>query len=81
MPLTCYNRCTCWCEAIIIYHTRFGNAERIAKSIEIGLREASGIGDVVCVNAREVVADIESLKEYDIICIGAPTEGFRHPNP
>ena len=68
-------------KAIIIYHTRFGNTERIAKSIEIGLREASGIGDVVCVNAREVVADIESLKEYDIICIGAPTEGFSAPKP
>ncbi len=67
-------------KAIIIYHTRFGNTERIAKSVEMGLKEASGIGDVACVNARGVIAS-DSLKEYDIICIGAPTEGFSAPKP
>lgn len=69
-------------KAIIIYHTRFGNTERIAKSLEIGLKEASGIQDVVCTNVRDVTAvDDDSLKEYDIICIGAPTEGFSAPKP
>ena len=70
-------------KAIIIYHTRFGNTERIAKSLEIGLKEASGIQDVVCTNVRDVVTavDDDSLKEYDIICIGAPTEGFSAPKP
>src|SRR5215218_8177391 len=67
-------------KAIVIYHTRFGNTERIAKSLEIGLKEAAGIQDVVCINARDVVA-LDSLKEYDIICIGAPTEGFSAPKP
>jgi flavorubredoxin len=68
-------------KAIIIYHTRYGNTERIAKSLEIGLKEASGIQDVVCTNVRDVVSAIDSLKEYDIICIGAPTEGFSAPKP
>ncbi len=68
-------------KAIIIYHTRFGNTERIAKSLEIGLKEAAGIQDVVCINARDVTAVDDLLKEYDIICIGAPTEGFSAPKP
>jgi flavorubredoxin len=68
-------------KAIIIYHTRYGNTERIAKSLETGLKEASGIQDVVCTNVIDVVSAIDSLKEYDIICIGAPTEGFSAPKP
>jgi len=67
-------------KAIIIYHTRYGNTERIAKSLEIGLKEASGIQDVVCTNVRDIVS-VDSLKEYDIICIGTPTEGFSAPKP
>jgi flavorubredoxin len=67
-------------KAIIIYHTRYGNTERIAKSLEIGLKEASGIQDVVCTNVRDIVS-VDSLKEYDMICIGAPTEGFSAPKP
>ncbi len=63
-------------KAIVIYHTRYGNTERIAKSLEIGFKEAAaGVEDVVvCVNAKEVLPD--SLEEYDLVCIGAPTEGF-----
>lgn len=68
-------------KAIVIYNTRFGNTERIAKSLEVGLKEAAGIQDVVCTNVRDVTAVDDSLKEYDIICIGAPTEGFSAPKP
>jgi flavodoxin len=72
-------------KAIVIYHTRYGNTERIAKTLEMGLKEASGIQDVVCTNVRDIVlpavGDDNPLKEYDIICIGAPTEGFSAPKP
>jgi flavodoxin len=76
-------------KAIVIYHTRFGNTERIAKSLETGLKEASGIEDVICANVRDIAVlsavddedNSNSLKEYDIICIGAPTEGFSAPKP
>lgn len=66
--------------AIVIYYTRFGNTERIAKSLERGLKEA-GIQDVVCINAREAIPVIDSLKQFDLICIGSPTEGFTAPKP
>jgi flavorubredoxin len=68
-------------KSIIIYHTRFGNTERIAKSIEMGLKKASGRQDVVCINVTDVMAVIDSVKEHDLICIGAPTEGFTAPKP
>lgn len=64
--------------AIVIYYTRFGNTERIAKSLERGLKE-SGIEDVVCINERDAIAVIDSLKQFDLICIGSPTEGFTAP--
>ncbi len=66
--------------AIVIYHTRFGNTERIAKSLEHGLKEA-GIQVVVCINARDAIAVIDSFKQFDLICIGSPTEGFTAPKP
>ena len=56
--------------ACVIFDTRYGNTEKIAKSFETGLKEA-GI-QTVCVNAKDVAVD--SLKEYDLICVGAPTE-------
>jgi len=58
--------------ACAIFDTRYGNTQKIAESFETGLREA-GV-QTVCVNARDVAVD--SLKEYDLICVGAPTEGF-----
>jgi flavodoxin len=61
-------------KAIVIYDTRFGNTEKVAKSLEIGLKEAAGIQAAICMNARDV--SVDSLIEYDLICIGAPTEGF-----
>jgi flavodoxin len=58
--------------ACVIFDTRYGNTEKIAKSFETGLKEA-GV-QTVCVNAKDVAVD--SLKQYDLICVGAPTEAF-----
>ena len=58
--------------AIVVFDTRFANTEKIAKSFEAGLKQA-GI-QTTCMNQREV--SFESLKGYDLICIGAPTEAF-----
>lgn len=63
--------------AFVIYDTRHGNTEKIAKSLETGLREA-GV-HTVCVNAKDVATD--SLKQYDLICVGAPTEAFTASKP
>jgi len=63
--------------ACVIFDTRYGNTEKIAKSFETGLTEA-GI-QTVCVNAKDVAVD--SLKQYDLICVGSPTEAFTASKP
>jgi len=56
--------------AIIIFDSRYGNTQKIANSIQAGVREA-GI-DVSCLATSDV--DINSLKSYDLICVGGPTQ-------
>ena len=58
--------------AYVIFDTRYSNTQRIAKSFESGLKEA-GI-ESVCLNAKDV--PVESMKQYDLICVGGPTEAF-----
>jgi flavodoxin len=56
-------------KACVIFDTRYGNTEKIARALEAGLGEA-GI-QTVCVNVKDV--DISSLNQYDLICVGGPT--------
>ena len=56
--------------AIVIFDSRYGNTEKIAKSLETGLKVAGF--ETLCVNQREV--SIDSLREFDLIAVGAPTE-------
>lgn len=62
-------------KAIVLYDSRFGSTEKIAKALEIGLKAAGRIETVVCTNTRDLPS-VDSLKEYDILCIGAPTENI-----
>ncbi len=59
-------------KVIVIYHTLFGNTEKIAKALASGMDE-QGI-DVDCVNVEDV--QIDTLPEYDFLSIGGPTHGF-----
>lgn len=64
-------------KAIVIFDTRYGNTEKIAESLETGLKQA-GV-QTVCVNTKDVAVD--SLQQYDLICVGAPTEAFTASKP
>jgi flavodoxin len=64
-------------KAIVIYHTQFGNTEKIAKEVASGMDE-QGI-DVDCIKVEEV--QISKLKEYDLLAIGGPTHGFGMSKP
>jgi flavodoxin len=57
-------------KAIIIFDTRYGNTEKIAKFIEKGLKESGS--ETICINVKDTNVDL--LKQYDLICLGAPTE-------
>jgi flavodoxin len=63
--------------ACVIFVSRFGNTEKVARSLETGLKE-SGI-ETDCVKALDVAVD--TLKQYDLICVGAPTEAFSASRP
>jgi flavorubredoxin len=62
---------------VVIYDSKYGNTEKIAESLTDGLKMA-GI-DAICVNTNDVQA--ESLKDYDFIAVGAPTQMFTASRP
>lgn len=57
-------------KAYVIFDSRYGNTEKIAKSLETGLKEA-GV-ETACTNVDEAV--VSTLNEYDLICVGGPTQ-------
>jgi flavorubredoxin len=63
--------------AIIVYHTEFGNTEKIAKAIAEGIR-TQGV-DVDCLKTNE--ADAGKLSEYDLLALGGPTHAFGISKP
>jgi len=65
-------------KAIVLYGSRFGSTEKIAKSLEIGLKSAGQLETVVCTSTN-ALSSTDSIKEYDILCIGAPTENMSAP--
>jgi flavorubredoxin len=60
-----------------MFDTRYGNTEKIAKSLERGLNQ-TGI-ETICVNTRDVTVDL--LKQYDMIGVGAPTQFMTASRP
>jgi flavodoxin len=58
--------------ACVVFGSRYGNTEKIARSLEAGLR---GAGIRTALVDTKTVA-FGSLAQYDLICVGAPTETF-----
>jgi flavorubredoxin len=56
-------------KAIVIYNTRFGNTEKIAKSLAQGMKEQGVTVD--CLKVEDV--DTNKLTEYDLVAVGGPT--------
>jgi flavodoxin len=64
-------------KAIVLYHTQFGNTEKIAKAIAAGIAD-QGI-EVDCLSVEDV--QIDTLKDYELLAIGGPTHGFGMSKP
>jgi len=64
-------------KAIVLFTSRYGNTEKIAKALESGLKDA-GV-ETSCFEAGE--AAVDSLNQYDLICVGAPTEQHTASKP
>lgn len=63
--------------ACVVFDSRFGNTEKVARAIETGMRE-SGV-ETECLNTSDVA--LETLTQFDLICVGGPTEGFSASKP
>ena len=63
--------------AIIVYHTEFGNTEKIAKAMAEGIR-TQGV-DVDCLKTNE--ANASKIGEYDLLALGGPTHAFGISKP
>ncbi|UCH37176.1 MAG: flavodoxin domain-containing protein [Candidatus Bathyarchaeota archaeon] len=64
-------------KALVIYHSQFGNTEKIAQTIALKMKE-QGI-DVDCIKVEET--QLDKLTEYDFLAIGGPTHGFGMSKP
>jgi len=58
--------------AVVVYDSRFGNTKKVAEALDLGLRESGT--RTVCLDEKDVA--VNHLQEYDLICVGAPTEKF-----
>jgi flavodoxin len=56
--------------AAVLFASRFGTTEIVAKAFERGLRDAGM--DTFCARTSEVAPG--SLQNYDLVCVGGPTE-------
>jgi flavodoxin len=56
-------------KGIVIYDSNFGNTEKIARALALGLGEKGA--EIDCLKVDQV--DIERLAEYDFIAVGGPT--------
>jgi len=63
--------------AIVIYDTKFGNTEKVARVLARGM-EKQGV-KVDCVKVDEV--DVNKLVTYDFLAIGGPTHAFGVSKP
>ena len=59
-------------KAIVVYDSVFGNTEKIAQAIKVGLEAHA---DSQLLQARDVSA--ETLRNTDLLVLGSPTRGFR----
>jgi len=58
--------------AAVLFATRFGTTEIVAKAFERGLKEAGM--ETVCARTSDIAPG--TLQDYDLICLGGPTEVF-----
>ena len=56
-------------KGIVVYDSNFGNTEKIARAMALGLGEKGA--EIDCLNVDQV--DVERLAEYDFIAVGGPT--------
>ena len=57
-------------KAAVVYTSRFGTTEKIARALGTGLNRGGLL--TTCANVNDLTP--ESLRQYDLLCFGGPTE-------
>jgi flavodoxin len=63
--------------ALIIYWSKTGNTEKVAKAIKTGLETA---GAQVTIKKQEEAENVDYF-DYDLVCVGAPSYSWHPPEP
>ncbi len=64
-------------KATVVYYSTFGNTEKVAKALAVGL-QSEGV-NVNVVNVEEVKPD--ELAKVDLLCVGSPVHGWSPSKP
>jgi hypothetical protein len=64
-------------DAIVIYWSKTGNTEKVARAIQEGLKDA---GTNVSIHRVEDAGDVD-FYDYDLVCIGFPSHQWSPPKP
>jgi flavorubredoxin len=64
-------------KAVVIYDSKFGNTEKIARALSEGMKREGLLVDCLKTDA----VDPGKLGEYDMLAVGAPTQAFGISGP
>jgi flavorubredoxin len=64
-------------KALVVYDSVYGNTEKVAKALAVGLESAGVDINVVKVDAVK----LDELSEVDLLCVGGPVQGWSASKP
>jgi flavorubredoxin len=64
-------------KALVVYHSLYGNTEKVAKALAAGLDSGGVNVDVVKVEAVR----FDELGKVDLLCVGSPVHGWSASKP
>ncbi|MFX0107048.1 MAG: flavodoxin family protein [Candidatus Hodarchaeota archaeon] len=63
--------------ALVVYHSMFGNTEKIARALVSGLKDVGIDTDIARVDA----VNLEELGSIDLLCVGTPVHAWNISKP
>ena len=64
-------------KALVVYDSVYGNTEKLAKALSVGLKSGGSDVDVMKVDAVK----FDELGKFDLLCVGSPTQAWNASKP